>query len=207
MYGEAVGRLVAELRKLPGIGQRTAERLAFHIVIAPAAEAHGLAEAIREVKENVKPCSVCFNVAERDPCSICSDPGRDHGLVCVVEQPKDVLAIEKIGSFRGVFHVLLGSISLLDGVEAKDLTIDRLVARVKGAKDGARGGTGTKVREVILATNPNFDGDATALHLRAALESLGVKVTRIARGLPSGSSLEVASKANIADAIESRREF
>jgi recombination protein RecR len=201
VYGEAVARLVTELRRLPGIGQRTAERLAFHIVLAPRGEALALAEAIREVKENVRPCSTCQNVAEQDPCAVCSDPARDRGLVCVVEQPRDVLAIEKVGTFRGVYHVLLGSISLLDGVEAKDLTIDRLVARVR--EQAAT----VPVREVVLAMNPNFEGDATALHLRAALETLGVKVTRIARGLPQGSSLEVASKAILADALESRREF
>lgn len=202
VYGEAVARLVAELRRLPGIGQRTAERLAFHLVVAPKPEALALAEAIKDVKENVRPCSTCFNVTERDPCSTCADESRDRTLICVVEQPKDVLAVEKLGVFRGLYHVLLGSISLLDGVDAKDLTIDRLVARVR-----AQAGTDSPVREVILATNPNFDGDATALHLRAALEKLGVRVTRIARGLPSGSSLEIASKAILAEAIEGRRDF
>lgn len=202
MYGEAVSRLVTELRKLPGIGQRTAERLAFHLVVAPKAGALALADAIRDVKENVRPCSVCFDVAERDPCSICADPARSRELICVVERPRDVLAIEKLGTFRGTYHVLLGSVSLLEGVEAEDLTIGPLVQRVR-----AQSAAGTPVREVMLATNPTFEGDATALHLRAALEPLGVRVTRIARGLPSGSSLEVASKAILAEAIEARRDF
>ncbi|MBI3726221.1 recombination protein RecR [bacterium] len=202
VYGEAVARLVAELRRLPGIGQRTAERLAFHLVVSPKPEALGLAEAIKDVKENVRPCSTCKNVTERDPCELCADESRDRALICVVERPMDVLAVEKLGIFRGLYHVLLGSISLLDGVDAKDLTIDRLVERIRKAKE-----TAVPVREVILATNPNFDGDATALHLRASLDKLGVRVTRIARGLPSGSSLEVASKAILAEAIEGRRDF
>lgn len=197
MHGESVARLIAQLKRFPGIGQRTAERLAFHVVLAPKAEALELAQAIRDVKEHVHPCSVCFNVSESDPCATCADPTRDRALICVVERPRDVLAIEKLGTFRGLYHVLLGSVSLLEGVEAKDLTIAQLAQRVQ--RDS--------VREVILATNPNFDGDSTALHLRAALETLGVKVTRIARGLPAGSSLELASKAILADAIEGRREF
>ncbi|MEZ0228704.1 MAG: recombination mediator RecR [Planctomycetota bacterium] len=200
VYGEAMTRLVAELRRMPGVGQRTAERLAFHLVVAPKGEALALADAIRDVKENVRPCSTCFNVTESDPCAICSDESRDASLICVVERPKDVLAIEKLGTFKGLYHVLLGSISLLEGVEAKDLTIAPLVARIKKS-------THLSVREVMLATNPTFDGDATALHLRAALEKLGVRVTRIARGLPSGSSLEIASKAILAEAIEARRDF
>jgi recombination protein RecR len=197
VYGESVARLIASFKRFPGIGQRTAERLAFHLVLAPKAEALELAEAVREVKERVRPCSVCYDVAERDPCATCSDPARDRSVICVVERPKDVLAIEKLGTFRGLYHVLLGSVSLLDGVEAKDLTIQPLVERVK--RD--------RVREVILATNPNFDGDATALHLRAALEPMNVRMTKIARGLPTGSSLELASKAILSDAIEGRRDF
>lgn len=205
MYGEAMTRLVTELRRMPGVGQRTAERLAFHLVVAPKGEALALADAIRDVKENVRPCSSCFNVTESDPCAICSDDSRDASLICVVERPKDVLAIEKLGSFKGLYHVLLGSISLLEGVEAKDLTIAPLVERIKKTK--SKSSNSMSVREVMLATNPTFDGDATALHLRAALEKLGVRVTRIARGLPSGSSLEVASKAILAEAIEARRDF
>lgn len=197
MYGEAVGRLITELKRLPGIGQRTAERLAFHIVQASREEGLALAAAVREVKENVRPCRRCFNVTEQDPCRLCADPARDHGLLCVVERPQDVLALEKVGGFRGLYHVLLGAVSLLEGVGPDDLTLKPLLDRVR------QGG----VREVILATNPTFDGDATALHLRAALEPLGVKVTRLARGLPSGSSLELASKANLAEALEGRQAY
>lgn len=194
MYGEAVAKLIAELKRLPGVGQRSAERLAFHIVQLPREAGLQLASSIREVKENVRPCRSCFNVTESDPCRMCSDPGRDHALVCVVERPQDVLAIEKLGSYRGLYHVLLGAVSPLEGVEPDDLTLKPLVERVR------RG----EVREVIVATNPTFDGDATSLHLRAALEATGIKVTRLARGLPSGGSLEGASKAILAEALEGR---
>lgn len=197
VYGEAVLRLIAELKRLPGVGQRTAERLAFHIVQAQPKEGLALAQAIRDVKENVRPCRECFNVSERDPCAICTDARRDPKLLCVVERPQDVMAMEKSGGFRGRYHVLLGSVSLLDGVEPGDLTIEPLVERVR------RG----SVEEVILATNPTFDGDATSLHLRAALDPLGVRLTRLARGLPTGSSLEFASKAILTEALEGRRTY
>jgi recombination protein RecR len=156
-----------------------------------------LALAIRDMKKNIRACSVCATATDQDPCAICQDPTRDHGLICVVEQPKDLYAIEKGGAFRGVYHVLMGTIALLDGIDAKDLTVDRLEARVRA------GG----VREVILATNPNLDGDATSLHLQRALAPLGVRVTRIARGIPAGSTLEYASRAILEDALEGRREL
>lgn len=197
MFGEAVGRLIQELKRLPGIGQRTAERLAFHIILAPPRDALALADAIRQVKENVTPCRVCFNVTEKNPCAICSDPRRDGSLLCVVERPQDVMAMEASGGYRGRYHVLLGTVSLLEGMGPEALTIDPLAARVRA------GG----VTEVILATNPNFDGDATALHLRATLEPLGIKLTRLARGLPTGSSLEFASKAILSEALEGRRAY
>jgi recombination protein RecR len=197
VYGEAVERLIGELKRLPGIGQRTAERLAFHLVQAPKEAGLGLAQAIRDVKENVRPCRRCFNVTEQDPCRICADPARDASVVCVVERPQDVLALEKTGGFRGHYHVLLGNVSILEGVEPEDLTVDKLVARVR---DGG-------VREVIVATNPTFDGDATSLHLRAALEREGVRVTRLARGLASGGSLEGATKAILTEALEGRRAY
>lgn len=184
------------MRHLPGVGQKTAERLAYHILKAPADEAMRFAYAIRDVKKNIRSCSVCSMVTERDPCAICEDATRDRGLICVIEQPKDLYALEKVGTYRGVYHVLMGTIALLDGIEAKDLTIGRLDARLKA------GG----VREVILATNPNLDGDATALHLTQLLKAYGVRVTRIARGIPAGSTLEYASRAIIEDAIEGRRE-
>lgn len=197
MYGEAVARLIAELKRLPGVGQRTAERLAFHLVQSPRDAALGLAQAIRDVKENARPCSQCFNVTESDPCPICADPGRDRQTLCVVERPQDVMALEKIGGYRGLYHVLLGTVSLLEGMDPRDLTIEPLIERVREGK----------VREVILATNPNFEGDATALHLRAALERLGVRLTRLARGLPTGSSLEFASKAILSEALEGRQDY
>ena len=197
MYGEAVERLIAELKRMPGIGQRTAERLAFHVVQSTPQEGLRLAQAIRDVKENVQPCPTCFNVSDRAPCSICVDPRRDGKLLCVVERPQDVLAMEKSGGYRGRYHVLLGAVSLLDGVEATDLTINALVRRLEEEP----------VAEVILATNPTFEGDATSLHLREALEPLGVRVTRLARGLPTGSSLELASKAILAEALEERRSY
>lgn len=201
VFGEAVGRLIAELKKLPGVGQRTAERLAFHLVQTPREEALALARAIQEVKASARPCRSCFNVTERDPCAICADPARDRSVLCVVERPQDVMALEKAGGYRGVYHVLLGAVSPLEGVAPQDLTLGPLVERVR--REG--------VREVILATNPTFEGDATALHLRAALEaqpaSGQVKLTRLARGLPAGSSLELASKAILADALEGRQAY
>lgn len=191
-----LARLVSELGKLPGIGPRTAERLAFHILRATREEAEALVGAIREVKERVRPCGRCFHVSEADPCEVCSDPGRDASLVCVVEQSKDLWAIEKSGAYRGHYHVLLGRIAPLEGIGADDLTIDALVRRVKA------GG----IREVILATNPNMEGDGTAMHLAKALGPLGVKLTRIARGVPSGASIEFSSRAILADAIQGRQE-
>jgi recombination protein RecR len=197
MYGEAISSLIASFKKMPGVGQRTAERLAFYLVQAPNETALELASAIRKVKENARPCSVCSQVSERDPCPICADPRRDRSMICVVERPQDVLAMEKSGGYRGLYHVLLGTVSLLEGVDPDDLTINALIARVKEGE----------VQEVILATNPTFDGDTTALHLRAALESHGVRLTRLARGLPTGSSLEFASKAILSEALEGRQHY
>jgi recombination protein RecR len=196
VYPESLERLISELKRLPGVGQRTAERLAFHVLQVSTDDAMRLAYAVRDVKKNIRACSSCCMPTEHDPCAICADGARDRGVVCVVEQPKDLYALEKLGSFRGVYHVLMGTIALLDGIEAKDLTIARLEKRL------AEGG----VREVILATNPNLDGDATALHLTEILRGAGVRVTRIARGIPAGSTLEYASRAILEDAIEGRKE-
>jgi recombination protein RecR len=182
---------------MPGVGQRTAERLAFHIIQSRPDEGLALADAIRAVKDKVSSCAVCFNVTESNPCGLCTDTRRDQTLLCIVERPQDVLAMEKSGGYRGLYHVLLGSVSLLEGISAGDLTIEQLVKRVRESE----------ISEVILATNPNFDGDATSLHLRAALEPLGVSLTRLARGLPTGSSLEFASKAILAEALEGRRTY
>lgn len=191
-----LARLVAELEKLPGIGPRTAERLAFHILRETRDEAEALVGAIREVKERVRPCGRCFHVSEADPCEICADPSRDPSIVCVVEQSRDLWAIEKSGAYRGHYHVLLGRIAPLEGVGAGDLTVDPLVRRVKA------GG----VKEVILATNPNMEGDGTALHLAKVLAPLGARLTRIARGVPTGASIEFAGRAILADAIRGRQE-
>jgi recombination protein RecR len=196
-YSEAIEKLIELLGKLPGIGARSAERLAFHILKSERDEALELAEAIRAVKLNVHPCKVCYNLAEDDLCAVCADPRRDHATICVVEQPKDLLALESTGVYRGVYHVLMGHIAPLEGVDAEDLTIDALVDRVRA------GG----IREVVLATNPNVMGDGTALHITSLLAATGVKVTRLARGLPSGGQIEYANKSVLSDAISERREF
>lgn len=195
-YSEAIERLMEEFGKLPGIGARTAERLAFHVLKADEAEAMRLADAIRDVKTKIRPCRRCFNLAEAELCAVCADPRRDQGTICVVEQPKDLLALESTGEYRGVYHVLMGHIAPLEGVEAEDLTVDALVERVRGGDVG----------EVILATNPNVTGDATALHVADRLAGTGVKITRLARGLPAGGQIEYANKSILSDAINERRE-
>lgn len=190
-------RLMAEFEKLPGIGPRSAERLAFHVLKSSKDEALALAAAIRDVKEQVRHCRICYNLTEADPCAVCSDARRDHGQIFIVEQPKDVLQLEATGLIHGVYHVLLGHIAPLDNVEPGDLTIDALVTRVKA------GG----IHEVVIATNPTMEGEGTALHIKSLLSQSGVKITQLARGLPSGSQLEYASRAILQDAIEGRREF
>ncbi len=193
----SLSRLTAEFEKLPGIGPRSAERLAFHILKSDKQSALALSSAIREVKENVRHCRVCYNLTEADPCAICSNPRRDQGLIFVVEQPKDVILLESTGLIRGVYHVLMGHIAPLDGVEPGDLTIDALLARVKS------GG----VSEVVIATNPTMEGEGTALHIKSILAPHKVKVSQLARGLPAGSQIEYATRAVLEDAIEGRREF
>jgi recombination protein RecR len=190
--------LVEELERLPGIGRRTAERLAYHVLRMPEEEAMRLAYAIRDVKKTLRHCATCFHVTDAEECAICRDPERDRSKVCVVETPKDVYAIESTGSYRGLYHVLLGAFAPLDGVRPEDLTIEPLVERVR------RGG----ITEVILATNPNFEGDGTALLLKARLSGVpGLRLTRLARGLPSGSQIEHASRTIVQDALEGRREM
>lgn len=196
-YAEPIVRLIQALSKLPGIGEKTAERLAFHIHAQPKEEALALADSVREVKDRLTSCSICYDVTVADPCAICADPRRDRGVVCVVEQSKDLGSIEKAGAHRGLYHVLHGCLSPLDGVGPEQLTIRRLLDRVK------KGG----VDEVILATNPTAEGDATAWYLQQALAAASVKVTRIARGLPAGSSLEYASRASVADAMKGRTQL
>jgi recombination protein RecR len=191
---EALERLKEEFQKLPGIGARSAERLAFHILRGPRAGAAALAQALLDVKDHVKHCGTCFNLTEQDPCAICADPQRDAGELWVVEQPKDLIALEATGLIRGRYHVLLGHLSALERIEPDDLTITALVERV------ARGG----VREVVLATNPTTEGDGTALYLESLLHPRGVKVTRPARGLAVGSQLEYATPAMLESAIKGR---
>lgn len=191
-------RLIAQLGRLPGIGARSAERIAFYLLKAETADALQLADAIRDLKQLTRHCKQCYNLAESELCPICSDASRDSGIVCVVEQPKDLINIESTGTFRGVYHVLMGHLSPLDEIEPSDLTIEQLVRRVEN---------GT-VREVILATNPTMEGDGTAMHVAARLAHLpNVQVTRLARGLPSGSQLEYANRSMLADAIAGRQKM
>jgi recombination protein RecR len=193
----SVDRLIEAFQRLPGIGPKTAQRLAFHLLKRPAAEAQALADALVEMKSKVFPCSRCFNVADEDPCRICADPGRDAGLLCVVEEPNDLLAMERTGEYRGGYHVLLGALSPLDGIGPDELKVRELLGRLET----------NPVREVILATNPNVEGDATALYLAKLLRPLGLRVTRIARGLPVGGDLEYADEVTLSRALEGRREM
>ena len=193
---ESLTRLIDQLQRLPGIGRKSAQRLAFHIMKAPRDEAERLAEALRDVKDKVAYCSTCNNVTEIDPCPICTDESRDRRVFCVVEEPTNVLAIERSRDYNGHYHVLMGALSPLQGIGPDELKIKGLLTRV------AAGG----VDEVILATNPNVEGEATAIYLARLLKPLGVKVTRIAMGVPVGSDLEYADDITMHKAIEGRRE-
>ena len=194
-YTETVNKLIEEFGRLPGIGPKTAERLAFYILKSKPAEAMALAQAISDVKTKIKQCKTCYNFAETDTCPICSDPNRDKTKICVVEQPKDVIVLEKTGHCKWVYHVLGGHIAPLDGIEPQHLTISQLVERVKA------GG----IKEIIMATNPNILGDGTSLYISSLLKSTGVKITRLARGLATGSTLEYANPKMLSDAITSRQ--
>jgi len=191
-----IGRLMQELGKLPGIGSKTAERLT-HYLLAHREQVLGLAEALKEVQEQVRRCRQCHNLCEGDLCRLCADPGRDATMICVVEQPRDVAAMERAGNFRGLYHVLHGRLAPLDNIGPEQLTVDALVARVR------QGG----IREIVMATNPTLEGDGTALYISSLLADSGVKITRLARGLPSGSVLEFANNQMLADALEGRRTF
>jgi recombination protein RecR len=194
VYAGPIQRLIAELSKLPGIGQRTAQRLAFHILRAPDDDAFALADAIREVREKVGLCEVCFNLAEGPRCRICEDDRRDGSLICVVEEPADVIPIERTHEFRGLYHVLGGALSPIDGIDPEDLKIAELAARVEG------GG----VSELVLATNPTTTGEATALHIAELLRGK-VAITRLASGLPVGADLEHADEVTLGRALAGRR--
>jgi recombination protein RecR len=192
---QSIGKLIEELAKLPGIGRKSAERLAYHLLRVPKAEALGLADAIRDVRENVHYCRSCFNLAEGELCPICSDPRRDQTQLCVVEQPRDLMALEQAGVYRGLYHVLLGRIAPLDGIGPDQLTIDRLVERVR------TGG----VKEIIMATNPTVEGDGTALYVSNLLAEYSVNVTKLARGITTGSILEYTNKEVLAESLTGRQ--
>jgi len=194
---QSIGKLIDELGKLPGVGRKSAERLAYHLLRVNKTEALRLADAIRDVRENVRYCSSCFNLAESELCAICSDPRRDQGQICVVEQPRDLMALEQAGAFRGLYHVLLGRIAPLDGIGPEQLTIDRLIARVREGD----------VQEIIMATNPTVEGDGTALYLSNLLAEFPVKATRLARGITTGSVLEYTNKEVLADALTGRQQL
>ena len=190
-----IENLVSQLTKLPGIGRKSAQRLAFFILTMPAAEAKGIADAITDVKENARFCSICFNITALDPCEICSDPSRDRSRICVVEEPSNILALERTKSYHGLYHVLLGALSPLDGITPDRLKIEELSARIQS------GG----VHEIILATNPNTKGEMTAQYITEILKQSGVNVSRIAYGLPIGSDIEFADEVTLAKALEGRR--
>ncbi len=192
-----IARLVEELTKLPGIGPKTAQRLALYIVSAPIEDAHALADAVVEAKEKTRYCSVCCNLTDVDPCRICSHDGRTPAMICVVEDPKDVIAIERTREFKGLYHVLQGAISPMDGIGPKDLKIEELLRRLSG----------DQVKEVIVATDPNPEGEATAMYLARLIKPLGVRVTRMAHGMPVGGDLEYIDEVTLTKALEGRRDL
>lgn len=194
---ESVARVIDEFAKLPGIGRKSAERLAYHVLRVHKSEALGLADAIRDVRENVRYCKTCYNLSEGELCTVCRDPKRDRTQLCIVEQPRDVMALEQAAVFRGLYHVLLGRIAPLEGIGPDQLTIEPLVDRVR---------TGT-FSEVIMATNPTVEGDGTALHISNLLSEYPVNVTRLARGITTGSILEYTNKEILADALSGRQKF
>ncbi len=196
-YPEPVARLIEALQKLPGIGPKTAQRLTFFLLKRPADEVQALSQALGQLKSQIVHCSICFNITEEDPCRICKDPARDARLLCVVEEPNDLLALERTGQFRGRYHVLLGALSPLDGIGPEDLRVRELLARLE---------TGA-MEEVILATNPNGEGEATAIYLAKLLKPFALRITRIARGLPVGGDLEYADEVTLTKALEGRKEM
>ena len=194
---QSVAELINQFAKLPGIGKKSAERLAYHLLHLSKQEAMALADAIRDVKENVRYCKHCFNLAEEEECAICSDPRREKDVLCVVEQPRDLMSLEQTGVYRGLYHVLLGRIAPLENVGPEHLTIKALVERVR---------TG-QFKELIMATNPTVEGDGTALYISNQLSELPIKITRLARGITTGSVLEYANKEMLSDALSGRQDF
>lgn len=196
-YAKPLGKLITELSRLPGIGGKTAQRLAFHILSMDEKEARGLADAIVDAKTNMKYCSVCGNLTDTDPCAICSDPARSHEIICVVETPKDVVAMERIKEFTGLYHVLHGAISPMEGIGPEDINLKQLIVRLQQED----------VKEIILATNPNIEGEATAMYIARLVKPSGIKVSRIAHGIPVGGDLEYADEVTLLKAVEGRREL
>ena len=196
-YTRSLKNLIAEFGKLPGIGNKTAERLGFYILNTSHGEAMSLADAIAEVKNNVKRCKQCFNIADEELCDICSNPRRDHSTICIIEQTKDLIALEKTGTYQGLYHVLMGRLAPLENQHVEATTIRELIERLKNEE----------VKEVILATNPNIEGDATALYIREQLANLPIKISKIARGIPTGGSIEFANQAMLTDALSGRQDF
>jgi recombination protein RecR len=196
-YARPVERLISELSKLPSIGPRSAQRIAFHIIRGRREDALGLAEALREVKERIKPCGRCFNLTEAEECEICRDPRRDRSAICVVEDPYDIGPIERTGEYRGLYHVLGGALSPLDGVEPEDLRIAELLARIEKEE----------IKELVVATNPNTTGEATAMFIAQEIKDLPVRVTALASGLPVGGDLEYADEVTLGRAFAGRREL
>lgn len=197
-YAKPLGKLINELSKLPGVGGKTAQRLAFHILSLTDSEAESIAEAIVDAKRNMKYCSVCGNLTDNDPCSVCSDEARDRSVICVVESPKDVFAMERIREYKGLYHVLHGAISPMDGIGPEDINLKSLIVRLQENAD---------VQEIILATNPNIEGEATAMYIARLLKPTGIKISRIAHGIPVGGDLEYADEITLLKAVEGRREL
>jgi recombination protein RecR len=193
-HAQPISRLIQELAKLPGIGEKTASRLAMHILRTSKEDAEALARALLEVKEKIRFCSQCFNLTDQDPCRICQDPKRNREILCVVSSPEDLVALEKSGGFRGLYHVLHGVLSPLEGVGPKDLRLDELLSRLKGGE----------IKEVILATNPSVEGEATAQYLSQIIKPLGTRVTRIARGVPMGGDLQYIDEVTLSKSLENR---
>lgn len=209
---KALAKLIESFERLPGIGPKTAQRLAFYLLHVPEEELNGFAENLKNLKANTVLCSVCKNVAEADPCPICSNPGRDHATLCVVEQPTDVLSVERTGKYNGVYHILHGAIDPLNNIGPDEIYIEDLLKRVQG--------TGVRVQEIILATNPNMEGEATAMYIQKQMNQLtvnlpagkagtqlAIKVTRLAYGLPIGADIEYADEVTLTRALEGRREY
>lgn len=196
-YAAPVAKLIEEFEKLPGIGHKTAQRLAFHVLNLTLEKSENLANAIRDAKLKTRYCSICSNLTEADPCGICSSVNRDQGIICVVEDPRDVVAMERIREFKGLYHVLQGAISPMGGIGPEDIKIRELIVRIREGD----------IREVILATNPNVEGEATAMYISKLLKPAGIKVTRIAYGIPVGGDLEYADEMTLAKALEGRREL